>query len=437
MWEFTTEPEFQAKLDWVSDFMHSEIEPLDLCYPDQAFRPLSDELRAVVEPLKQQVRDRGLWAAHLGPELGGQGYGAVKLVLLNEILGRSQGEHNLGWGPIIFGTQAPDTGNAEILAHYGTEEQKQRYLEPLLAGEIFSAFSMTEPQGGSDPGSFETTARQEGDEWVITGEKWFTSNARYASFLIVMAVTDPAASTGQRTSMFLVPAGTPGLTTIRNAASAAHQDASGTHAYLRYDDVRVPLDHLLGEVGQGFTVAQTRLAGGRLHHAMRTVAQCRRALDMMCERALSRTSHGSLLADKQLVQEAIALSYMELEQFRLFVLRAASVCDRQGTYAARKDIAAAKVLAARVVTDIVGRAIHIHGSLGMSNELPLSLMWLQAPWMGVMDGPTELHVATVSKLLLRDYSAAPGLWPSEHLPTKRAKAMARFGRCDPRLEQHD
>jgi acyl-CoA dehydrogenase len=361
----------------------------------------------------------------------------VKLVLLNEILGRSQGEHNLGWGPIIFGTQAPDTGNAEILAHYGTEEQKQRYLEPLLAGEIFSAFSMTEPQGGSDPGSFETTARQEGDEWVITGEKWFTSNARYASFLIVMAVTDPAASTGQRTSMFLVPAGTPGLTTIRNAASAAHQDASGTHAYLRYDDVRVPLDHLLGEVGQGFTVAQTRLAGGRLHHAMRTVAQCRRALDMMCERALSRTSHGSLLADKQLVQEAIALSYMELEQFRLFVLRAASVCDRQGTYAARKDIAAAKVLAARVVTDIVGRAIHIHGSLGMSNELPLSLMWLQAPWMGVMDGPTELHVATVSKLLLRDYSAAPGLWPSEHLPTKRAKAMARFGRCDPRLEQHD
>jgi len=422
MWDFSTDPEFQEKLDWAQEFMRDEVEPLDLLFPDSAFDEMAPALREHVTGLKQRVRDQGLWACHLGPELGGQGYGAVKLALLNEILGRSHGEHNLGWGPVIFGTQAPDTGNAEILAHYGTSEQKAKYLRPLLDGEIFSAFSMTEPQGGADPGVFTTRAHRDGNSWVIDGEKWFTSNARYASLIIVMAMTGDEVHRGA--SMFLVPAETAGVKIIRNVASAAHRDSKGTHAYIHYDSVRVPSDHLLGAAGEGFAIAQTRLAGGRLHHAMRTVAQAQRALDMMSERALSRTTKGSLLADKQMAQQAIADSYLEVQQLRLFVLRTAWLCDSVGAAAARKDIAACKVLAARVIKDVVGRAIHLHGSLGMSNELPLALMWLQAPWMGVMDGPSEVHISSVARQHLKDYRPHQGLWPSEHLPTRRAAAEA-------------
>ena len=200
MWDFSTEPEFQAKLDWMDAFIRDEVEPLDLVYGGQAYRPLDDELRPIVEPLKQQVREKGLWACHLGPELGGQGYGQLKLALMNELIGRSP------WASVIFGCQAPDTGNAEIIAMYGTEEQKARYLKPLLDGECFSGFSMTEPHAGSDPRLFRTRAvRDDGDGWVITGEKYFTSNAANAAFLIVMAVTDPDAHPYQRMSMFLVP----------------------------------------------------------------------------------------------------------------------------------------------------------------------------------------------------------------------------------------
>ncbi len=184
-WDFTTDPEFAEKLEWMDQFVTDEVEPLDLVWGDRTFHPLDDKLREIVDPLKQRVREQGLWACHLGPELGGSGYGQVKLSLMNEILGRSR------WGPIIFGCQAPDTGNAEIIAHYGTEEQKEKYLKPLLEGEIFSSYSMSEPQGGSDPTQFTTRARKDGEEWIIDGWKFFSSNARTSSFLIVMAVTDP------------------------------------------------------------------------------------------------------------------------------------------------------------------------------------------------------------------------------------------------------
>jgi acyl-CoA dehydrogenase len=268
---------------------------------------------------------------------------------------------------------------------------------------------------------FTTRARRDGDTWVIDGEKWFTSNAKFAALIIVMAMTGDDVHGGA--SMFLVPAGTPGIEIVRNVASAAHQDSVGTHAYIRYKSVRVPADHLLGEEGKGFAITQTRLAGGRLHHAMRTVAQAQRALDMMSERVLSRTTKGSLLADKQLAQQAIADSYLDVEQLRLFVLRTAWICDTAGVAAARKDIAACKVLAARVIKDVVGRAIHLHGSLGMSNEMPLALMWLQAPWMGVMDGPSEVHIGTVARQHLKGYQPNDSLWPSEHLPSRRAAAQ--------------
>jgi acyl-CoA dehydrogenase len=423
-WDFTTEPEFQEKLDWMDGFVRDEIEPLDLVWGGRAFHPLSDSLRKVVDPLKQQVRDRGLWACHLGPELGGVGYGQLKLSLMNEILGRSQ------WAPIIFGTQAPDTGNAEIIAHYGTEEQKERYLLPLLNGEVFSSYSMTEPQGGSDPTRFTTRARRDGDEWVLEGWKYFSSNARTASFLIVMAVSNPDVSAYKGMSMFLVPTDTPGVEIVRNVGlmgESLHDEDAGMHALIHYNEVRLPADSLLGGEGQAFAIAQTRLGGGRIHHAMRTVGICQKALDMMCERALSRETQGSLLADKQSVQNYVADSYAQLMQFRLFVLYVAWEIDEYQDYRkVRHDIAAIKVLTPQVLHDIVQRSIQVHGALGVSNEMPLGRMWMMAPVMGLVDGPSEVHRVTVARQVLKRYQAAPGLWPTEHLPAKIAAAREKF-----------
>ena len=264
-WDFETEPEFQEKLDWVDRFLREAVEPLDLTLGDP-YDKKDERMMRLVRPLQQQVRDRGLWACHLGPELGGQGYGQVKLALLNELLGRSR------FAPSVFGCQAPDSGNAEILAHYGTAEQKARYLKPLLDGAISSCYSMTEPHAGADPTLFKVRARRDGDTWVIDGEKWFSSNARFASFFIVMAVTDPEAPTYQRMSMFIVPAETPGIRIVRNVATGTEQPGHGSHGYVSYEDVCVPADHLLGGEGQAFVIAQTRLGGGRIHHAMRTIA---------------------------------------------------------------------------------------------------------------------------------------------------------------------
>ncbi|MGZ4726587.1 MAG: acyl-CoA dehydrogenase family protein, partial [Acidimicrobiales bacterium] len=325
-WDFETEPDFQAKLDWADAFVREEVEPLDLLWPDLVFTPLDGELRKVVDPLKQQVRDQGLWATHLGPDLGGQGYGQVKLCLLNEILGRSN------WAPVVFGCQAPDTGNAEIIAHYGTDEQKERYLQPLLNGEVFSCYSMTEPHAGSDPTMFETRAERDGDEWVINGWKFFSSNAKTSAFLIVMAVTNPDVSAYKGMSMFLVPTDTPGVNIVRNVGLAGERADEGSHALIHYEDVKVPAEALLGGEGQAFAIAQTRLGGGRIHHAMRTIGLATKALDMMCERALSRETQGSLLADKQFVQGFIADSYAQLVQFRLFVLYTAWTIDKYNDY---------------------------------------------------------------------------------------------------------
>jgi acyl-CoA dehydrogenase len=425
VWDFKTDPEYQQKLDWADEFVREKIEPLDLAYPEGVFEETDERLLRYVDSLKDEVRKHGLWACHLEPDLGGQGYGQLKLALLNEILGRSKGEHNLGWGPILFGTNAPDTGNAEIIAHYGTDAQKERYLQPLLDGKLFSAFAMTEPQAGADPGEFETRASREGDEWVIDGEKFFISNARFAAFFVVMAITDPDVPVIKGSSMFLVPTETPGIEILRNLNTGPGDAGDGTHAHMRFDRVRVPADHLLGEVGRGFEIAQTRLSGGRLHHAMRTIAICRQALDMMGERALSRRTKGELLADKQATQEAIADCYMELEQFRLFVLRTAWRIDEEGYQAARGDISASKVIAARVVQNVVGRAMHLHGALGTATDLPFTRMWRQVPWMGIHDGPTEVQIGVLARSILRGYSPAEGSWPSAYLPPLIEAATAK------------
>ncbi len=420
-WDFSTDPEYQEKLDWADAFVREEVEPLDLIWPGKAYTPPRGRVRKVVDPLKQAVRDQGLWATHMEPELGGQGFGQVKLCLLNEILGRS------GWAPVIFGCQAPDTGNAEIIARFGTPEQKERYLRPLLDGEVFSSFSMTEPEGGSDPTQFRTRAVRDGDEWVIDGYKFFSSNAKSASFLIVMVVTNPDAPRGKNMSMFLVPADTPGIHIERNVGVGAEPLGEGGHALIRYDNVRVPSDALLGGEGQAFTIAQTRLGGGRIHHAMRTIAQCQKALDMMCERALSRHTAGSLLADKQFVQGYIADSYAQLTQFRLFVLHTAWEIDKYNDYRkVRKNIAAIKTIMPAVYHDIAARALQVHGALGASNEMPFTRMVTGAFVMGIADGPTEVHKVTVAKQVLRDYQPSDDLWPSEHLPKKLAAARAKY-----------
>jgi acyl-CoA dehydrogenase len=421
VWDFSTEPEFQEKLDWVRDFVKNEVEPLDLAFDShlvyQKDHPVHTE---VLKPLQQKVKDQGLWACHLGPDLGGLGYGQLKLALLNEVLGRSN------WAPMTFGTQAPDSGNAEILAHYGTPEQKAKYLQPLLDNKIVSCFSMTEPQGGSDPGVFTCRAEKDGDEWVINGEKWFSSNLRYAAFAIVMVVTDPTVPIYQGASMMLVPTDTPGINIIRNTGLMNEPEGEGSHAYVRYENVRVPEDHVLGGPGQGFVIAQTRLGGGRIHHAMRTIGTCQKAFDMMCERALSRNTQGSVLAQKQIIQEYVADSWIQLHQFRLQVLHAAWTIDQVGGHKARKEIAGVKVAMAQVLKDVVYKALHVHGSLGVSNEMPLSRMWMMLPVMGIADGPTEVHKITIARQLLKGYKPHEGFFPSEHLPERVAAAKEKF-----------
>lgn len=421
--DFSIDPEFQAKLDWMATFVREECEPLDLLFPHggDPYDVTNEASRAIVRPLQEQVRQQGLWACHLGTELGGPGYGQLKLALMNEIIGRSY------WAPTVFGTAAPDTGNAEILAMFGTAEQKQRYLQPLLDGEIVSCFSMTEPQGGADPKEFSCRAWRDGDEWVIEGEKWFSSNARYATFFIVMAVTDPDAAPYERMSMLVVPAETPGIEIIRNVAVLGERDDldEGIHGYVRYHDVRVPLDAMLGAPGEGFKVAQARLGGGRVHHAMRTVGRCSRAFDMMLERAVSRRTQGETLARKQSVQQTIADSWIELQQFRLLVLHTAWKIDNAPHGAARIDIAMCKVAMARLMHDIVQRTLHLHGSLGTTLEMPLAGWWASVPQLALADGPTEVHQGTIAKQLLKDVTPAPGIFPTEHVPTRLAAAREK------------
>ena len=422
MANFDIDPDFAAQLDWIRAFVAEEIEPLDAIHGFEEIvydksHPLQD---TVIQPLQRQVRDKGLWSCHLTPELGGQGFGQVQLAYMNEILGRS------AFAPTIFGCQAPDSGNAEILAHFGTDEQRARFLEPLLDGRVSSCYSMTEPHGGSDPSLFTTRAVRDGDTWVIDGEKWFSSSFERATFIIVMAVTDPNVSVYKGTSMFLVPADTPGLEIIRRTGTGYDPEGEGTHPYVRYREVRVPAENLLGGEGQAFAIAQTRLGGGRLHHAMRTVGAVGRCFDMLCERALSRTTQGELLARKQLTQEKIADAWIDLTQFRLQVLHAAWTVDRFGGQAARREIAGVKIATPKVYHDAVMRTIQLHGALGVSNEMPLARMLLASVTMGIADGPTEVHKFTLARDVLKDHQAAPGAWPTEHLPARRAASSARY-----------
>ncbi|MEA3001869.1 MAG: acyl-CoA dehydrogenase [Sphingomonadales bacterium] len=417
MWSFETDPDFERELEWIDRFVREEVEPLDFIL-DNPFDVANPRNRALVLPLQQKVKARGLWACHLGPELGGQGFGQVKLALMNEIIGVGR------FAPLVFGCQAPDSGNAEILARYGSAEQKEKYLAPLLANEIVSCFSMTEPQGGADPLQIATNAVRDGDHWVINGEKWFSTNAKTAEFFIVMVKSELDAPPHKSISTIIVPKGTSGLEIVR---SVGYGNLPKTHGFVRYNEVRVPLDHMLGAPGEGFVVAQTRLGGGRIHHAMRTIAKARRALDYMQRRAVSRTTKGSLLSHKQLVQEKIAESWVQLEQFRLLVLRTAWLIDKhQDYYRVRKDIAAVKAVMPRVLHDIASRALHIHGSLGVSEEMPFAQWIVESYGLALADGPTEVHQVTLARELTRHIEPDPTPFPDYHLPTRAAAARAKY-----------
>jgi len=401
-WDFSTEPEFQEQLDWVADFCQHEVEPLDLVFPGAAYSR-DPKAKALADPLKQQVKDRGLWALFLDRDLGGPGFGQLKLALLNEILGRYRS------APVVFGTAAPDTGNMEMLAAYGSAEQKAKWLYPLMNQEIFSAYSMTEPQGGSDPNMFKTSAVRDGDQWVITGEKWFTSAGARADIIFVMCTN----------GMFVVPRETPGVEIMGYPP---------LHNHIRYNEVRVPLDNLLGPEDGAKVLAQRRLGGGRIHHAMRTVAQVKLAFDMMCERALSRESHGKVIGEHQMVAEAIADSYAEINMLRLLVLWTAWTIDNSSTQAARTQIAACKYTMAKVLREVSYRALHIMGSLGTTNLTPLQAMWASAPTMAIADGVDEVHKVTVARNVLKSYEPHPGLWPTEYIPAKRDEARKKYAR---------
>src|SRR5215218_6242285 len=368
-----------------------------LVYPNEALLDREDdEAEALVKGLRAEVRAAGLWAPHIGPEAGGSGRGFVAYAFLNELIGRS------AWAPLVFGCQAPDAGNAEILQQFGSAEQRRRWLAPLVAGDVRSFFSMTEPEvSGSDPTGLRTSA-------VRDGHKWFSSGAEGAAFGIVMAVTDPGAEPHRRMSQIIVPAATQGVEIVRAIPVMGHRGHGwSTHCEVRYTGVRVPVANTVGEPGDGFRIAQRRLGPGRIHHVMRWLGQMQRAFELMCGYALRREAFGGPLAGKQTVQNWVADSAAEIQACRLLTLDAAARID-QGDEA-RVEISAVKFYAARVLHDVVDRALQTHGALGLTDQTPLARMYADARAARFYDGPDEVHRMVVSRRVLRAFSDG-GVW---------------------------
>jgi acyl-CoA dehydrogenase len=372
-------------------------------YPNEHVLDREDEeAQTLVAELRRRAKSEGLWAPHVGPEAGGTGTGFLAYAYLNEVIGRSL------WGQLVFGCQAPDAGNAEILHLFGTDQQKARWLRPLVAGEIRSFFSMTEREvSGADPTGLRTRATRDRDEWVIDGDKWFSSGADGAAFGIVMAVTDPEAPPHRRMSQIIVPLATPGVEIVRPIPVLGHAGRGWTtHCEVRYTGVRVPVENTLGEPGDGFRIAQKRLGPGRIHHVMRWLGQMQRAFDLMCERALEREAFGGPLAEKQTVQNWIADSAAEIQACRLLTLDAAHKID--GGDEARVEVSLIKFYAARVLNDVIDRAIQVHGALGLTDDTPLGRMYVQARGARIYDGPDEVHRMVVSRRILKTYADEGG-----------------------------
>ncbi len=362
---------------------------------DEARRKEAHDLR---EHIKNRVRKAGLWAPHLPVEYGGMGLDFLAHAYMNEVLAYAIGAASL------FGVVAPNSGNQSILVKYGTEEQKQKWLLPLIEGTMESGFSMTEPEtAGSDPRSLRTTAVRDGDDWVINGHKWFTSNGKEADFFIVMCrAEDLSGESGRSGQMMqvIVPTSTPGVTIVRGIGIWGRPDSD--HCEVRYEDVRVPIANTLGLVGQGHQAAQDRLGAGRIYHCMNSIGQMWRAFDLMVDRVRTREVHGGLLRDKQFIQGFIADSYMDIQSARLMTIHAAEKIDA-GMAAARTDISAIKVFVPAAYQRVVDRAIQVWGAAGVSNDLPLWGMYLGARTLRLADGPDEVHRVLIAKNVLRQY----------------------------------
>jgi acyl-CoA dehydrogenase len=370
-------------------------------YPNE--RALQSDDADLIQSLRAKAKEEGLWAPHLPPEAGGTGQGFLAYAHLNEEIGRST------YAQLVFGCQAPDAGNAEILHLFGTDEQKERWLRPLVAGEIRSFFSMTEPEvPGSDPTTLRTTARHDGDEWVIDGHKWFSSGADGAAFGIVMAVTDSDAEPHRRASQILVPADTPGVEIVRPIPVMGHAGSGwSTHCEVWYREVRVPVANTLGEPGDGFRIAQKRLGPGRIHHVMRWLGQMQRAFELLCSYSLEREAFGSRLADKQTVQNWIADSAAAIHACRLMTLDAARKIDEGDE--ARVEVSVIKFYAAQALHDVIDRAIQVHGARGLTDETPLAAMYATARAARIYDGPDEVHRMVVSRRILKEFEKG-GTW---------------------------
>jgi len=370
--------------------------------PDEreAMRRASFELR---EAIKAKVFQAGLWAPHLPKEYGGAGLGFLELAYMYEILAYAVGASSL------FGIAAPNSGNASILVKYGTEEQKRKWLLPLIAGDMESGFSMTEPDhAGSDPRSIVTEAVRDGDEWVINGHKWFTSNGIDANFFIVMCrAHDETGEFGMpgRMTQIIVPSDAKGVNIIRGIGIFGH--ATSDHCEIKYENVRVPLENTLGLVGQGHQAAQDRLGAGRVYHCMNSIGQMWRAFDLMVERTLVREVHGGLLKDKQFIQGFIAESYMDLQSARLMTINAAEKVANDDPDA-RTAISAIKVFVPAAFHRVVDRAIQVWGGAGVSNDLPLAQMYLTARVLRLADGPDEVHKILMAKNIIHHYEKGEG-----------------------------
>src|SRR5919204_3833895 len=390
MFDFSPSPEQQRVVELVRALMD------ELVYPNESMAQSHRGLpRDLLRQLQARVKAERLWAAHLPREAGGMGMGNVTLGLINEQLGRSP------VAPRVFGTSAPDTGNTEILWLAGTPEQKRRYLEPLVADEVRSCIAMTEPEvSGSDPTLIRTTAVQEGDSWIINGHKWFITNALGASFAIVMAITNPEAPPHQRASMFIVETDTPGYEFVREVPVMG-EHSEGGHCELRFTNCRVPAENMLGEHGGGFALAQARLGPGRITHCMRWIGGAQRAFELMLARAAERETRGRKLADFQTIQNWIADSAAELHGFRLMTLHAAWLMDSGAD--ARTEISMIKFLGARVLHDVLDRAIQVHGALGFSQDSPLESWYREARAARIYDGPDEVHRMVVARQILRTF----------------------------------
>jgi alkylation response protein AidB-like acyl-CoA dehydrogenase len=368
-------------------------------YPNEAALAREDDAAdLLVAELRAKARAAGIWAPHLPPEAGGTGSGFLEYAFLNEEIGRSS------WAQLVFNCQAPDAGNGEILHLFGTEEQKDRFLKPLVDGTARSFFSMTEPEvSGADPTALRTTAVPDGDEWVIDGHKWFSSSAEGAAFGIVMALTDPEAPPHRRMSQILVPTDTPGYELIRAIPVLGHTGRGwSTHCEVRYTGVRVPRENVLGEPGDGFRIAQKRLGPGRIHHVMRWLGQMQRAFELMCRYALEREVGGEPLADRQTIQNWIADSAAEIQACRLLTLDAARKLDEGDE--ARVEVSLIKFFAARVLHDVIDRAVQVHGARGLTDATPLGYMYGQARAARIYDGPDEVHRMVVSRRILKAFA---------------------------------